>query len=278
VRTIDDLQIKTYADRRFRSEYDYALFEYYRSAKVIAFLERAGVAIGGEVLDAGCGGGGMPLSLAEEASRVIGIDLVDRFRDAGIRLARERRAGNLHFACADGQAMPFRDRSFDLVLSHAVIEHVPDAPEYLRECARVMKPEGRMYLSTAPYLSFAGAHLPRLKIPIPLHLLIGRRLAFSTFRTLARHATWMLREPADENSFIKAALRDESKSDDLLEKVRVRRLRGQIAGAGLTPIVEALHLTQTFKRLPHPIRQWVRDSPLTQDVVIGNLEYVLRRS
>lgn len=278
MRTIDDLQIKTYADRRFRSEYDYALFEYYRSAKVIAFLERAGMAIGGEVLDAGCGGGGMPLSLAEEASRVIGIDLVDRFRDAGIRLARERRAGNLHFARADGQVLPFRDRSFDLVLSHAVIEHVPDAPQYLRECARVMKPEGRMYLSTAPYLSFAGAHLPRLKIPIPLHLLIGRRLAFSTFRTLARHATWMLREPADENSFIKAALRDESKSDDLLEKVRVRRLRGQIAGAGLTPIVEALHLTQTFKRLPHPIRQWVRDSPLTQDVVIGNLEYVLKRS
>lgn len=278
MRTIDDLQIKTYADRRFRSEYDYALFEYYRSAKVIAFLERAGVAIGGEVLDAGCGGGGMPLSLAEEASRVIGIDLVDRFRDAGIRLARERRAGNLHFARADGQVLPFRDRSFDLVLSHAVIEHVPDAPEYLRECARVMKPGGRMYLSTAPYLSFAGAHLPRLKMPIPLHLLIGRRLAFSTFRTLARHATWMLREPADENSFIKAALRDESKRDDLLEKVRVRRLRGQLAGAGLTPVVEALHLTQTFKRLPHPIRQWVRDSPLTQDVVIGNLEYVLKRS
>ena len=62
-----------------------------------------------------------------------------------------------------------------------------------------------MYLSTAPYLSFAGAHLPRLKVPVPLHLLLGRRLAFSTFRTLARHAPWSLREPADENSFIKAA-------------------------------------------------------------------------
>ncbi|MBI1873538.1 MAG: class I SAM-dependent methyltransferase [Acidobacteria bacterium] len=276
MRAINESHIKAYADRRFQSEYDYALFEYYRSAKVIAFLEKAGVAIRGDVLDAGCGGGGMPLSLAEEAGRVVGIDLVDRFRDAGIRLARERRAGNLHFARADGQALPFRDRSFDLVLSHAVIEHVPDAQRYLRECARVLKPEGRMYLSTAPYLSFAGAHLPRLKVPVPLHLLIGRRLAFSTFRTLARHATWMLREPADENSFIKAALRDESKSDDLLEKVRVRRLRGQIAGAGLTPVVEALHLTRTFKRLPSPIRQWVRDSPLTQDVVIGNLEYVLR--
>ena len=35
----------------------------------------------------------------------------------------------------------------------------------------------RMFLSTAPYLSFAGAHLPRLKIPVPLHLIAGRAVA-----------------------------------------------------------------------------------------------------
>ena len=79
MREISDEQIKAHADRRFRSEYDYALFEYYRSAKVIAFLERAGVAIHGRVLDAGCGGGGMPLSLAEHADEVVGIDPIDRF-------------------------------------------------------------------------------------------------------------------------------------------------------------------------------------------------------
>ena len=62
MREIRDDLIKAHADRRFRSEYDYALFEYYRSAKVIAFLERAGIVIAGRVLDAGCGGGGMPLS------------------------------------------------------------------------------------------------------------------------------------------------------------------------------------------------------------------------
>ena len=74
MREISEAQIKAHADRRFRSEYDYALFEYYRSAKVIAFLERAGVALKGRVLDAGCGGGGMPLSLAEHADEVVGIE------------------------------------------------------------------------------------------------------------------------------------------------------------------------------------------------------------
>jgi SAM-dependent methyltransferase len=275
VRRIDEGAIKAHADLRFRSEYDYALFEYYRSAKVIAFLERAGVTVRGRVLDAGCGGGGMPLSLAEEAASVVGIDPAERFQDAGVRLGRERGIGNLHFSLADGMALPFPARTFDLVLSHAVIEHVADAPLYLRECARVLQAGGHVYLSTAPYLSFAGAHLPRLKVPVPVHLIFGRRVAFPTFRWLARHAAWTLKEPANENSFIKAARRGEVKHDDLLELVRVRRLRDQIAAAGLRIVREELHVTATVRRMPAPIARWLRDSPLTQDALISNMEYVL---
>jgi SAM-dependent methyltransferase len=275
MREISDERIKAHADLRFRSEYDYALFEYYRSAKVIAFLERAGVAIDGRVLDAGCGGGGMPLSLAEHARFVVGIDPIDRFGDAGVRLARERGLGNLRFARADGLALPFTAASFDLVLSHAVIEHVPDATQYLRECRRVLAAGGRCYLSTAPYLSFAGAHLPRLRVPVPLHLVVGRRAAFRTFQILARRAPWTLREPAHENSFIRDARRGIVKHDDLLEKVRVTRLRRQIADAGLRIIREELHVTGTVRRLPGPVGRWLRDSALTQDALISNIEYVL---
>jgi SAM-dependent methyltransferase len=278
VRRIDERAIKAHADLRFRSEYDYALFEYYRSAKVIAFLERAGVEIRGRVLDAGCGGGGMPLSLAEEASLVVGIDPASRFQDAGVRLGRERGMAHLVFALADGMCLPFPDSAFDLVLSHAVIEHVADAPRYLRECARVLAPGGHVFLSTAPYLSFAGAHLPRLKVQLPLHLMVGRRAAFATFRFLARHAPWTLKEPAHENSFIRDARRGESKEDDLLEKVRVTRLRRQIAGAGLRIVREELHVTSTVRRLPAPIGRWLKDSPLTQDALISNMEYVLARA
>lgn len=277
MRTIDEQAIRTHAGRRFRSEYDYALFEYYRSAKVFAFLDRAGVRVEGRVLDAGCGGGGMPLSLADEARSVVAVDLVDRFRGAGTRLADELGRTNLVFLQADGQALPFAKASFDAVLSHAVIEHVADASRYLAECRRVLRPGGWMYLSTAPYLSFAGAHLPRLKVPVPLHLLVGRRAAFWTFVQLARHAPWTLKEPADENSFIKLARQNQKKHDDLLELVRVRRLREQIARAGFAVVHEHLHVTSTFRRLPGPLPRWLRESPLTQDIVIGNMEYLLAR-
>jgi SAM-dependent methyltransferase len=218
----------------------------------------------------------MPLSMAEDADWVVGIDLVDRFRNAGTRLAAERGQRNLAFAQADGLALPFATGTFDGVLSHAVIEHVPDAARYLRECARVLRPGGWMYLSTAPYLSFAGAHLPRLKVPIPLHLLAGRRMAFRTFVWLAGHAPWTLREPADENSFIKLARAGRLKDDDLLELVRVRRLRQQVSQAGLDVALEYLHVTRSFRRLPRAVTAWLKNSPLTQDVVIGNIEYVLR--
>jgi SAM-dependent methyltransferase len=275
VRDISEDLIQAHADRRFRSEYDYALFEYHRSAKVIAFLERAGVNVQGRVLDAGCGGGGMPLSLAEHAREVIGIDPINRFGDAGVRLARERGLLNLHFLQADGMRLPFAGGAFDLILSHAVIEHVEDAPLYLRECRRVMAPGARFFLSTAPYLSFAGAHLPRLKVQIPLHLITGRWIAFRTFRLLARYAPWTLKEPAHENSFIRDARNGIWKHDDLLELVTVQRLRRQIADAGLRIVREELHVTSTVRRLPAAIGNWLRHSPLTRDALISNMEYVL---
>lgn len=275
MRQIDDRAIKTHADRRFRSEYDYALFEYYRSAKVIAYLERSGVRIAGDILDAGCGGGGMPLSLAEESRSVVGIDITRRFAGAGTKLSAERGMSNVCFLVADGQALPFRDSSFDGLLSHAVIEHVADAPRYLGECVRVLRPGGWMYLSTAPYLSFAGAHLPRLKVPIPLHLVAGRRIAFATFRMLARRAPWLLKEPVHENSFIGAAERGELKQDDLLEPVRIERLRAQLSAAGLRVVREDLHATATLRRMPRPLGSWLRQIALVQDVFTSNMEYVL---
>jgi SAM-dependent methyltransferase len=277
VREIRDDLIRLHAAQRFRSEYDYALFEYYRSAKVIAFLERTGVEPGGRVLDVGCGGGGMPLSLAEHAAFVVGIDPIDRFSHAGVRLASERGLTNLRFVQADGMALPFADGSFDLLLSHAVIEHVANARRYLRECRRVLTPGGRLYLSTGPYLSMAGAHLPRLRVPVPLHLIFGRSIAFRTFRWLAQYAPWMLKEPAHENSFIRDARRDVEKEDDLLEKIRVSSLRAQIADAGLRIVREELHATKTAKRMPEPLGRWVRTSSLVQDVFINNMEYVLAR-
>ncbi len=86
MQVIDQEAIARHGAERFRSEYHYAVFEYWRSAKMLRYLADSGITSLGRVLDDGCGGGGMSVSLAEEAASVTAIDLADRFRDAGTRL------------------------------------------------------------------------------------------------------------------------------------------------------------------------------------------------
>ena len=43
MRVLDEAAIKASGAVRFRSEYDYAVFEYWRSAKLMRYLERAGI-------------------------------------------------------------------------------------------------------------------------------------------------------------------------------------------------------------------------------------------
>ena len=147
----------------------------------------------------------MPLSLAEEADLVVGIDPVERFQDAGVQLgARARARGTCTSRWPTAWRCRFADGTFDLVLSHAVIEHVADAPLYLRECARVLAPR-RPCIPVDGAVSVvrrrppaaaegAGAAAPDRRP--------ARRVRHVPF--LARHAPWTLKEPAHENSFIKA--------------------------------------------------------------------------
>lgn len=279
LREVNPEAIRLHGQTRFRSEYHYALFEYYRSAKILKQLERAGVAVSGRVLDAGCGGGGIALSFAEECRLAVGLDIVNCFAEAGVRLARERKVSRIAFVQADGVSLPFSEGVFDLVLSHSVIEHVRSAESYLRECYRVLRPGGFLFLSTAPYLSFAGSHLSRLRIPIPIHLLLPRRWAFRLNFFIARKLPSWLKEPLESNSLKMQAARNETKEDDLLQRVTVGRLHRWLGQAGFRVLREDRHLSGFFaSRIPRSLQRFLEANGFTQNIVIGNLECVLARS
>lgn len=276
MRIVDERAIRETGAVRFRSEYDYAVFEYWRSAKILRYLEWAGMPRFHRVLDDGCGGGGMCVSFAEACDLVVGIDIVDRFAAAGARLARERGVSSVRFIRSNGARLPFQRNSFDLVLSHSVIEHVADALQYLREARRVLRPGGLMYLSTAPYLSPAGAHMPRLRVPVPLHLVLGRRLGFSVTRRIGRrHPAW-LDVPPDGSRFTADLMRDGPTVDDLLTRVTLRRLRGLIRASGFDIQREDLHLTGMARRLlPGRLTAAVQYLPVARDILVSNMEYLL---
>lgn len=279
MREIDAAAIQEHADIRFRSSYHYALFEYYRSAKVLKRLEWDGVEVEGSVLDAGCGSGGIAVSFAEECDRAVGLDIKNKFGDAGARLAREKGVLNASFVQGDGTRLPFADESFDLVLSHSVIEHVHSAEGYLAECHRVLRPGGVLFLQTPPYRSFAGAHLSRLRVPIPIHLLLPRSWAFRLNFYIARKRPGWLKEPRESNTFKLMAERGETKEDDLIQRVTVAGVHGWLERVGFEIVREQRHVSGFFTRnVPGIVRGWLERNGFTQNIIISNLELLLRKS
>ena len=279
MREIDNDAIRVHGDIRFRSSYHYALFEYYRSAKILKRLEWDGIDVHGRVLDAGCGSGGIAVSFAEECDQAIGLDIKNKFSDAGAKLARERAVNNARFVQGDGTQLPFARESFDLVLSHSVIEHVDSAEAYLSECHRVLRPGGVLFLQTPPYLSFAGSHLSRLKIPIPIHLLMPRSWAFRLNFYIARKKPSWLQEPRESNTFKLMAERGETKQDDLIQRVTVARVHRWLERVGFDVVREERHVSGFFTRnVPKFLRRFLEHNEFTQNIIISNLELLVKKS
>jgi SAM-dependent methyltransferase len=58
----------------------------------------------------------------------------------------------------DGVHLPLLDASVDLVVSHEVFEHISDVPAVLNELARVLRPDGRIYIYIHNFTSLSGGH------------------------------------------------------------------------------------------------------------------------
>lgn len=99
-------------------------------------LDAAGERIRGRVLDNGCGIGIFVKHLAPYAGQVIGMEYdFERIRAAGEDLS--------HRLSAAGEKLPFPPKTFDVTVSHEVLEHVSDDRAAVAEIVRTLKPGGR---------------------------------------------------------------------------------------------------------------------------------------
>ncbi|WP_448591309.1 class I SAM-dependent methyltransferase [Thermoflexus hugenholtzii] len=109
-------------------------------ARRLALMRRYAALEGARILVDGCGIGIYVEALRAFSPEVHGLDI-----DAGyLREARRRGIGCLVQAAAE--ALPYPDGSFDVILSHEVIEHVADDRRAVAEMVRVLRPGGRILL------------------------------------------------------------------------------------------------------------------------------------
>jgi SAM-dependent methyltransferase len=102
-------------------------------------LEAAGERISGQVLVDGCGIGMYHYHLSKSVSKIFGLDIeFPRLLEAKTR--------NKNIINGAGEALPLPAGTFDLVLSHEVLEHVQDDRATIEEIVRILKPGGRLVL------------------------------------------------------------------------------------------------------------------------------------
>ena len=127
--------------------------------KLLAAEVDAGFA---SALEVGAGTGYFSLNLmrsgaiAELTCTDISTGMVDALNANAERLGLD----NVRAIRADGESLPFPDSSFDLVLGHAVLHHLPDLDQAFAEFRRVLRPGGRIVFAGEP--SRIGDRIARL--------------------------------------------------------------------------------------------------------------------
>lgn len=120
---------------------------------------------GKRILDLGCGRGELSYALAEGGAEVTGID----YYSAAIEIAKStynaiETDGTLSFLCADAVHYPLIG-TYDAILATDFVEHIEESAflQILQNCAKHLKPEGRLILHTSPNRNYYDKHYPLLR-------------------------------------------------------------------------------------------------------------------
>lgn len=111
------------------------------------------------VLDLGCGTGVAARAIAIQegfAGHVTGVDVSPYLTAAAEDLAtKEGIANAVTFRTGDSQRLDLPDSSFDAVVAHTLISHVPSPMTVLKEIVRVVKPGGMVGIFDGDYASMS---------------------------------------------------------------------------------------------------------------------------
>ena len=130
-------------DEERRPEAYHRFFGQLTSRATESLLEAVGAGAGLRLLDVGTGPGYVAGAAATRGASAVGVDVASRM----IALAAQLHPG-AEFRQADAEALPFDDRSFDAVVANFLVPHLGRPEATITELARVLRPGGRLALTT----------------------------------------------------------------------------------------------------------------------------------
>ena len=172
---------------------------------------------GATVVEAGCGEGYGGQVLADAgAALVAGLDLdLATLRHAAVAYP------DVPVAAANLVALPLADGAVDLVVCSQVVEHLWDQDAFVAECARVLRPGGRLVVTTPNRLTFPPGNVfhSRELDATELTALVGRHLEVRSVLGL-RPGPRLAADQAENGDLVPAQVAAAGDPDDALQ-VRV---------------------------------------------------------
>lgn len=114
------------------------------------------------VLDLGCGTGFAAREIAKRpgfTGNVVGVDVSSVLVDQASKLADEEGLSNrIDFRVGDSRSLEDSDNSFDAVIAHTLISHLPDPGTLIEEMIRLAKPGGFVAIFDGDYASLTFSH------------------------------------------------------------------------------------------------------------------------
>lgn len=141
------------------------------------------------VLDIGCGAGGKTIYYASlGVHQIIGLEILDKYKEEAEQIAKKYHQEKVFsYHTGDAAKMSFESNTFDTIIMNDAMEHVADPEAVLRDCYRVLKPGGYLYINFPPYYHPFGAHLSDA-ISIPwVHAFFAESTLIEAYRALLQH-------------------------------------------------------------------------------------------
>jgi SAM-dependent methyltransferase len=208
----------------------------------------------GDVLEIGCGYGGLLKVLEDQGARPVGIDVRPERIEFALSQGYDARV-------ADAHQLPFPDASFDAIVSDAVIEHLTNVTQCLRESMRVLRPGGRFYAMWGPaWFSYNGTHLVKcLGVPW-VNLLFSDRVILRALEIQRFEGRW-------PTNYIDQKVEDFK----TMGRVTRRRFRKAAVTAGFTLLKES---SETHR----PVKRVLSRLPVLDELLAGEMVTALEKT